>query len=455
MRPGIPSALANDITTEENSMSTRAMPSVQNESRPIARFTPALVLLAVSFVINYIDRGNISVAAPLLKMELHLSASQLGLLFAAFFFTYTAMQFVVGWVVDRVDANRVLAVGFLLWSLATAVTGMVRGFALLLAMRFTLGIGESVALPSGSKILACNLPEHRRGFASGAIMAALRCGNAVGTLGAGLLMARFGWRPVFIAIGLASLFWLPAWAKWMPRGNREFIPEHVDSGPGLPDILRQRSFWGTSTGHFCANYLFYFMITWLPSYLVFERHLSMATMSAIAGLYYSVDSVSAIAAGWLQDVALRRGFSATLVRKSAMAIGFSLAAIATVGCAASTHIYLPWLMAAGVGCGMTGPGLFTFPQTLAGEQAIGRWYGWQNGFANFAGVVGPTLTGFVVEHTGKFLAAFLITAALCVVGAVAWVFVVERVELVSWRAKHSSQTIVKEISQRPPAGKKL
>jgi MFS transporter, ACS family, D-galactonate transporter len=406
------------------------MPARQNDT---AQFTPALVLLAVSFVINYIDRGNISVAGPLLKVELHLSASQLGLLFAAFFSTYTAMQFVVGWVVDRFDPNRVLAVGFLLWSLATALTGMVSGFALLLAMRFTLGIGESVAMPSGSKILACHLPEHRRGFASGAMMAALRCGNAIGTLGAGLLMARFGWRPVFIAIGLTSLGWLPAWAKWKPRGGPELKPA-PGSGPGLPDILRQRSFWGTCAGHFSANYLFYFMITWLPSYLVFERHLSMATMSAVAGLYYSVDSVAAIAAGWLQDLSIRRGYTPTLVRKSAMAIGFSLAAMAIVGCAAASgHSYLPWLLAAGVGCGMTGPGLFTFPQTLAGPGAVGRWYGWQNGFANFAGIVGPTLTGFVVESTGKFLAAFLITAALCALGAVAWVFVVGRVEQVGWK----------------------
>ncbi|MBV9342245.1 MAG: MFS transporter [Acidobacteria bacterium] len=412
----------------------------QNDSRHAARFAPALLLLALSFVINYIDRGNISVAAPLLKTELHLSASQLGILFAAFFSTYTAMQFVVGWVVDRFDANRVLAAGFLLWSMATAATGMVRGFALLLAMRFTLGIGESVAMPSGSKILACNLPEHRRGFASGAMMAALRCGNAIGTLGAGLLMARFGWRPVFITIGLASLLWLPAWAKWMPRGNRE-LKTALGSKPGLPTILRQRSFWGTSAGHFSANYLFYFMITWLPSYLVFERHLSMASMSAVAGLYYSVDSGSAIAAGWLQDVSIRHGYSPTLVRKSAMAVGFSLAAIAIVGCAASSHSYLPWLLTAGLGCGMTGPGLFTFPQTLAGADAVGRWYGWQNGFANFAGILGPVLTGFVVERTGNFLGAFVITAALCVAGVVAWVFVVGRVEQVRWKTRHDAEIL--------------
>jgi MFS family permease len=89
-------------------------------------------------------------------------------------------------------------------------------------------------------------------------------------------------------------------------------------------------------------------------------------------------------------------------------------------------------MAAGVGCGMTGPGLFTFPQTLAGTQAVGRWYGWQNGFANLAGVVGPSLTGFILQWTGNFRAPFAITAAICVAGGLAWVFIVGRVEPVTW-----------------------
>jgi ACS family D-galactonate transporter-like MFS transporter len=403
-----------------------------DDSRSLGAFAPVLVLLVICLVINYVDRGNLSIAAPLLKTELHLSPSQLGILFSAFFTTYTAMQFVIGWLVDHFDANRILAAGFLLWSLATATTGLVWGFALLLSMRLILGIGESVALPSCSKILARHLPEHHRGFASGALMSALRCGNAVGTFGAGFLMAKFGWRPVFIGVGLVSLVWLPAWTRWMPR-NGLVLAHPVDAGPGSAAILRQRSFWGTCAGHFSCNYLFYFMITWLPTYLVLERHLSMATMTGVAGLYYSVDALSAIASGWLQDFWIRQGYTPTLVRKSAMAIGFSVAAVAIAGCAvAGPNTYVPWLMAAGVGCGMTGPGLFTFPQTLAGTQAVGRWYGWQNGFANLAGVVGPSLTGFVLQWTGNFRAPFGITVALCVAGGLAWVFIVGRVEQVRW-----------------------
>src|SRR5215470_17283380 len=157
----------------------------------------ALTLLVVSVFINYVDRGNLSIAVPLLKNELGISASQLGILLSAFFWTYTVMLFVCGWFVDRFDASRVLALGYLVWSLSTAATGLVHGFAMLLLARLFLGMGESVAFPCYSKILARHLPEHRRGFANGAIIAGMKLGPAAGTLGGGLLMANYGWRPVF------------------------------------------------------------------------------------------------------------------------------------------------------------------------------------------------------------------------------------------------------------------
>jgi MFS transporter, ACS family, D-galactonate transporter len=421
------------------------MPQPEDDFRSLRAFAPVLILLAICVLINYVDRGNLSIAAPMLKSELDLSASQLGILFAAFFTSYTAMQFVVGRLVDQFNVNRVLAAGFLIWSLATAATGLVRGFALLLSMRLILGVGESVAVPASSKILARHLPEHHRGFASGVVMSALRCGNAVGTFGAGFLMAKFGWRPVFIAIGLVSLLWLPAWAKFMPRDSH-VIGLSLTASPGFAEIFRQRSFWGTSVGQFCCNYLFYFMITWLPTYLVFERHLSVATMVPVAGMYYSFDAASAVATGVLQDFWIRRGHTPTLVRKSAMAIGFAIAAVAVIGCAvAGPHTYLPWLMAAGIGCGMTSPGIFTFCQTLAGPHAVGRWYGAQNGFSNFAGVVGPTLTGFVLERTGNFLLPFAITSVLCIVGGLAWVFMVGRVEQINWAPKREASSALPSI----------
>ncbi len=201
----------------------------------------ALSLLVVSVFINYVDRGNLSIAAPLLKNELALSASRLGILLSAFFWTYTLFLFICGWFVDRFDVNRVLAVGFLVWSLATAATGLVRGFTMLLIMRLILGMmrlilgmGESVAFPCYSKILARHLPEHARGFANGAIIAGMKLGPAAGTLGAGLLMTHFGWRPVFLGIGLLSLMWLPGWIKWMPSAE---APARSTSATRVIDIL--------------------------------------------------------------------------------------------------------------------------------------------------------------------------------------------------------------------------
>jgi MFS family permease len=405
----------------------------KDDSQTLRASAPVLVLLAICVFFNYVDRGNLSIAAPLLKAELGISASQLGILLAAFFWTYTAMQFVSGWLVDRFGVNWVIAAGYLLWSLATATSGLVRGFTCLLAMRLILGIGESVAFPACSKILARHLPEHHRGFANGLIGSAFRLGNALATFGGGLMMAMYGWRAVFIGMGLVGLLWLPAWVRWMPPGRT--TDDSMATSAGITDILRQRSFWGASLGHFCGCYLLYFMITWLPFYLVSARHLSMQGMAWVATIYYLADAASAVASGWLSDWWIRKGYTPTLVRKTVMAIGFGIKAIALAGCVASPHIYLPWLMAIGVGSGISGAITGAFSQTLAGPVAAGRWYGLQNGFANLAGVVGPALTGFLVERTGTFTAAMAITTLLSIVGGLAWVFVVGRVEQVKWKTK--------------------
>jgi MFS transporter, ACS family, D-galactonate transporter len=405
---------------------------------------PALALLAISLLVNYVDRGNLSIAAPLLKGELHLSASQLGILLSGFFWTYTALQFVSGWLVDRFEVNLVIATGYLLWSLATAVTGFVQGFAMLLVMRLLLGIGESVAFPCCSKILALHLPEQYRGFANGLMIAGMKCGPAVGTFGAGMLMAKYGWRPVFIGIGLLSLIWLPAWLRWMPRGAG--INACLRSNATRTfDIFRQRSFWGASAGHFSNNYVLYFMVTWLPYYLVRERQLSMATMSAIAGIYYLADASSALTAGWFSDWFIRRGYTATVVRKSAMAIGHTTAAIGLTGCAlAGSHSYLLFLMTIAIGSGTAGSGVFAFSQTLAGPQVAGRWTGMQNGMGNFAGVIGPALTGFAVDWTGNFVVALAITAVASLAGGFAWVFGVGPLEQINWEPEAKSLLAVSE-----------
>jgi len=298
-------------------------------------------------------------------------------------------------------------------------------------MRLILGMGESVAFPCYSKILARHLPEHARGFANGAIIAGMKLGPAAGTLGAGLLMTHYGWRPVFLAIGLLSLMWLPGWIKWMPR--RE-APSRSASTARVRDVLRQRQFWATAAGSFCTAYPLYFTITWLPFYLVHEQHLAMHDMVNKAALFYTVDATAALATGWIADFWIRRGLAVGVVRKSAMGLGWITAAIGFLGCSsAGPHSYLAWLMLAGVGLGTGNSGIWAFSQTLAGPRVVGRWCGLQNGFGNLAGVIGPALTGFTVDWTGHFQVAIIITATVCLLGALVWVFLVGEVKEVDWR----------------------
>src|SRR6266403_404253 len=178
-----------------------------------------LVLLWLSVSLNYIDRSNLSIAAPLLKGELGLSATQLGVLLSAFFWTYACLQIPAGWLVDRFEVKWIFASGFLIWSAATAATGVLHSFAALLAVRVILGVGESVAYPSYSKIIANHCPLARRGLANSIVASGLCVGPSFGMLFGGTLMGRFGWRPFFVTLGLARLLWIGPWSIWMPRAK--------------------------------------------------------------------------------------------------------------------------------------------------------------------------------------------------------------------------------------------
>jgi len=394
-------------------------------------FAPLLVLLGLAIVINYVDRGNLSIAAPVIKSELNLSATQLGLLFSAFFYTYTALQFVIGGIVDRLGANRVLSAGLLLWSVATIAMGFAAGFVALLALRLLLGVGESVAFPCTSKVITENIPPQNRGLANGVVTAGLKLGPAVGAFGAGMLIAKYGWRPVFWGMGVASLLWLPGWWRWKPR-------EHAPARPGFSaigyaQIFRQRSFWGCAAGHFSYNYLSYFFLTWLPLYLSHERHLSQQQLARYTGAYYLVDSASALLTGWICDQWIQYGARASFVRKAASALGHVTAALAMLACAvANADSYFAWLLVAAIGSGMAACGVFLFAQTLAGPRAVGQWSALQNGFGNIAGLIGPTLTGFLVDRSGHFFSGFALAAVISLAGAAVWAIGV-RLAPVDWQ----------------------
>jgi MFS transporter, ACS family, D-galactonate transporter len=402
-------------------------------------FPPGLstvaVLLGVSIFINYVDRGSLSIAAPLLKEDLHLSASQLGLLLSAFFSTYAAFQLVSGWLVDHFDANWILAAGILVWSAATFATGFARGFSFLLAMRLFLGIGESVCYPCYNKIIARHFSETQRGRANASIAAGHACGPAFGTLLGGMLLARAGWRVFFFALGVASLVWLLPWLKAMPRGSGLNLTDARES-PGMLEILKQRSAWGTFAGLFSVNYLLYFLISWLPFYLVRERHFSLQTMSIVGGVAFFAAAISAVVCGWLSDRWIAAGGTATRVRKTFTGLGPMIASsIVLVSVVSDPKIAMIILIIAVASLGLISSNLWAITQTLAGPNAAGKWTGVQNFVGNLAGIVAPALTGIVVDRTGQFFWAFAITAVVTLLGSIAWIFVVGPVRQVIGQIK--------------------
>jgi ACS family D-galactonate transporter-like MFS transporter len=395
-----------------------------------------VLLLALSVFINYIDRSNLSIAAPLLQDELGLSNWQLGKLLSVFFWTYGCMQIPAGWLVDRFEVKWVFAAGFFLWSGATAVTAVIHGFSAWVIIRVIVGIGESIAFPSYSKILGSGrFTESRRSFGNAAIMAGLALGPAVGMLVGGTVVGRFGWRPFFLVLGLASLLWLGPWLAWMPRGTTSAAPAS-EYKVRILDIFRERSAWGTCLGQICINYGLYFLVAWLPFYLVRGRHLSMNQMARVGGLIFFLAAVSAILAGKLSDRWIASGASATQVRKTSLGVGMTGLGIFLAAAAVAPDSLLIWALApAGICLGVDGAHCWAVTQTLAGPQVSGRWTGVQNFVGNFAGAFAPALTGYMLGRTGQFYWPLLVAAMVSWIGALSWVFAVGPIEPVDWQKR--------------------
>lgn len=398
-----------------------------------------LILLALSAFINFVDRGNLSAAAPLLKTELMLSDPRLGILLAAFFWSYAFFQIASGWLVDHLDVKWMLAAGFFIWSVATAATGLAGGFALLLAARLVLGVGESVVYPSYSKILARYFPEDQRGLANSIIITGFYAGPAFGLFFGGILMDRYGWRPFFLVLGLLSLIWLLPWLRWMPRERDEHATDgefHDRDTPGIIEILKQRSAWGTCAALACLDYLSYFFLTWMPTYLVRGRHFSMGQMAAVMGAAYVFCALVAATCGWLSDRWIVAGLTPTVVRKGFTSLGMAGAAIFLVPCVlAGPRLATVMAVLVAASLGVCSSNVWAITQTLAGPSAAGRWTGVENFVGNLGGAVAPALTGFVLGRTGDYFWAFAITAAVSLLGALSWAFWIGRVEPVAWASR--------------------
>jgi MFS family permease len=377
-----------------------------------------VALLAIVMIISFIDRGNLSVAAPAMVADLKISAWGMGLLLSAFFWTYAFCQIVSGWLVDRFEVRWVYTIGFLVWTAATFSTGLVSSFAMLLVFRLLLGIGESVTYPATSRILAAVVPEQRRGLANSIVDLGARVGPAAGIfLGATLLNRGQGWRSIFFITASLGLLWLIPWLLVAPK-NLAARSGSIVAGLSWGQLLRSRSVWGTCGGLCGANYSWYFLLTWLPTYLVKERQVSFGSLAFLGSLPYLLMVVSSLSCGILADRLISGGRSAVKVRKRFLVTGLTLTAVFMLGVLSPRgELAITSLMIACFTFGIYASNLFALTQALAGAGAAGRWTGLQNACGNLAGIISPMATGWIVQSTGTFAMAFVCAAVACLAGA--------------------------------------
>ena len=394
-------------------------------------------VLLLAAVLNSADRSSLSIAAPQLSRELILSPVQMGLLLSSFFWTYAIGQLVAGWFTDRFPVLWVFTIGFVLWSGATLCTGLVQGMTALFVLRLLLGAGESVAFPGYSKIFATEFPPSRQGLPNAILNSGTKIGAALGILVGGLLIAVYGWRTMFFVLGGSGVVFLILWFMVAPRPDRKpgnpAVSTATSGGASYFDILRSGDAWGTFLGAGCYNYAYFFGLTWLPSYLVQQKHLSLEKMSVLGAVPFWAAAVSAIIGGWTSDALIKKGYSTTKVRKAFVASGlvFSVAAYPSA-IVEDVTISLVLLTIAYTALGVTVSNLWAISQTLAGPVAAGKWSGAQNCLGAVAGIIAPIVSGFIVQQTGNFSFAFLVMAVLALVGAASYVFLVGSIRPINW-----------------------
>lgn len=407
-----------------------------------------VALLVFSVVINYVDRSNLSLAVPILEKQFSISSLQAGELLSAFFWTYALVQLfgIAGWLADHFHAGWVLFCGYLLWSLATAATGLTASFAALFTFRLLLGLGESVAYPCYSRVFAA-MPQQHRGRANALIDAGTKLGPAAGTFVGGIVLVHYGWNMLFVLFGLGALVWLPLWYLAMPRGDErsveagegkdaEFVGATAVADPSILTILRLPCAWGSFVGHFCGNYFYYFLLTWLPTYLTQEEHLSIRSMSRQTSAVFFAIACSTLVCGFASDRLIAGGWSPSTVRLSLASGGLVVASTLILFSLVHGHstLAISLLTIACVGQGAYASNHWAVTQTLAGPVMAGRWSSLQNGVANLSGIVASVLTGLIMQRFGTARLAFTVTGVVALIGGLSWGLLVRRVEPVDWEA---------------------
>jgi ACS family D-galactonate transporter-like MFS transporter len=385
-------------------------------------------LLFIASLINYLDRSSISLALPLLSKDLHLGPESKGLLLSAFFWTYALMQIPVGWAADRVNLRWLYFSAFVLWSLGQGLTGFATTFGVLILFRLLLGIGESIYLPGGTKIVSLLFASTERGLPCGLFDFGTRMGLVMGGLTIPWLLVHFGWRVSFRLIGFTALLWVIPWL-WATKGRLDQRPRPAssgrDRGRSLRRLLTNRNLIGICLGFFCFDYYWYLFVTWLPDYLVTVRHLTILRAGFFSALPYFVFGASEPLGGWIADRLVAHGWSETRTRKGIVTVAFLSGLLLIPASRVQSANTAVFLLAGASLVGLATGNLLVILQCCAPQEDVGLWTGFENFAGNLAGVLAPLLTGLLISRTGSYAPGFGLAVVVLLAGIFCYWFIVE------------------------------
>jgi len=388
-----------------------------------------VALLFTASLINYFDRATISFALPLISTELHLGPEAKGVLLSAFFWSYALLQIPMGLLADRVNLKWLYAGAFLLWSVAQGLMGFATGLGLLIAFRVLLGVGEAIYLPGGSKIVSILFRPSERGLPSGIFDAGTRTGLVLEGVLVPWMLTHYGWRMTFSVVGFSALVWLLPWLKTVPanfRGTREpaSAAGRVGFGQAVMALVTNRNLFGICLGFFCFDYYWYFLVNWLPDYLVTSRQLPMMKAGLYAAVPYFVFGASEPIGGWIADRLASRGWNEATARKTVISVAFLTGLLLVPAARVNSPGAAVALIIGGCLVGLATANMLVLLQSAAPPADIGLWTGIYNFIGNIAGILSPLMTGFLIAHTGgSYESAFVLSAVLIGTGHLAFWFI--------------------------------
>jgi MFS family permease len=386
-----------------------------------------IALLCFAALVNYVDRNNLSVAVVPVMGEFDFSPAVAGTLMSAFYWTYTLLQIPSGWAVDRFGLRLTYGLSFLVWSLSSAAIGLARSFSQILVLRLILGLGEAAVQPVSLTYIRTNFDEEEQGFPTAAYILGMMIGPAVGGFLGGALLEQFGWRQLLILTGLIPCVWLAPWFLLAPAGRAKLTSHDRPPSAKVPlrKLFANPAVWGITITAFFYSYFWYFIMSWLPAYLVMERGMSFLDMGIYTALPFLAMAVVAPSAGHLADRWARRTGRPVFVRKIFVISGYLLGSSTLLLIwTESAQIASAILIFALASIGLTSANYWAVTQAISPRAFIGRAIGYQNTISNLAGICAPVLTGILVGESKNFSSSIAFAAVSLWIAAASYAFLV-------------------------------